>query len=347
MIEQKENGLMFKELSDWVNSDLVDYKIDIENRISELGKSTVTLRKYLEGKDAILNLKESQERIKLSAVDSSSAIELSGEITNIFALSVHYSHNGVQSFKPMRVTERNDEMLNHLPVAIRNYLEIDQLKSTDLLTIADGSLWSFLMNLNKFLNDYVNGFIQKDFAVAEEMYEYFTDFNKNPFLKFISNPNIIAMSKTGVSTRYSQDALGNKDFSDVTLLTRVLKKGEYLIPQKLANTTTGIFGVHQEMKEVESEMRKVYKEELFVTHFKPHDYSKAYRVEGRKEVMEDKEKLRLILSEIKKQTVFRNNPIEPMPQFMADFLAKQIQSTKLLYSLVNQGRFNSLTYKNR
>ena len=79
-----------------------------------------------------------------------------------------------------------------------------------------------------------------------------------------------------------------------------------------------------------------HESELYFSYYKPLENTMAHRLEIKKDVAEDKEKLEYFLRSLKKQIIFPEIR-EPYPQFLADIIAKNIHFGM---EAVNQAIFN-------
>src|SRR5574340_1464358 len=93
---------------------------------------------------------------------------------------------------------------------------------------------------------------------------------------------------------------------------------------------------------------KAKKSDLYFTYYKPYQDGPAYRIELKKSLAEDTNRLERYLSSIKRQIVFPEI-MEPFPQYLADLMAKSVaqgmfameESIKLSPNLkIEKGRFN-------
>lgn len=204
------------------------------------------------------------------------------------------------------------------------------------IVIVDNSFWSFLMEVNQAVtasNKQMKG---------DEEYESIVENLVKQFTEMMENPSIIAMPKRSVSQSISKNPRFSSCFkrpiADKSVATRVLDEGEYLKPISLKDV--GSFGssstVNVEMrnftKEQVKRIKEIYEKELFFTYYKPWSYSRAYRVEARKERLNDD-----LFASIKEATKYREIA-EPEPQFMVDHAVKQISHIQKLYGGLNRFR---------
>lgn len=333
-------------LMEKMSKDLPNYREEMLAKSKRLASEKIRFRKFLENKNLIKVHVAGDEGFSLNAVDSSTADNLMGEVytMNIFAVNYRADrkmNEGDTRF--FRMTETNHELLNKLPLFIRNYYETLLLCDVSKPTIADGSFWSFLMNTNQFLSFYKKTFSDKNYEICKEMFEAYNRPN-DPLTKMVLNPNVIAISKSGTSVKFSKENESAENFTDLAIFSTVLEEGEYVTPKPISKALKAGFGVHEYLQD-KGKLRVAYTEDMYVTFYKPHAYKKAYRIECRKEIMLS-EKLPYLLSAIKKATE-DYLIIEPVPQFMADNIAKTCHEAIKAYSMINEEAFNSIHFKYR
>jgi hypothetical protein len=153
------------------------------------------------------------------------------------------------------------------------------------------------------------------------------------FLSMLENPNVVSMSKQGESDRLLPG------ISDRTVLEFVLKAGEFTTPIRLVEGIKGKFGVEKRaFKDAERRMiQGIYDHRLGMLFFKPHSWSRAYRIEGHLDCLTEEAWLMSLLAGISKQTTTRT-VVEPWPQFMADYTTKRIAAVAELYGANNRHR---------
>jgi hypothetical protein len=149
----------------------------------------------------------------------------------------------------------------------------------------------------------------------------------------LENPNVISMSKQAESDKFLTG------ISDRTVMELVLKAGEFTAPVALIKWIKGKFGVETHaFNDTERRMiQNVYDHHLGVLFFKPHPWSRAYRIEAHLDRLTDERWLMSLLAGISEQTMTRT-VVEPWPQFMADFTTKRIAAIAELYGPNNRHR---------
>lgn len=162
--------------------------------------------------------------------------------------------------------------------------------------------------------------------------------------------NIIASTKYNSSRVISNLFLKDLKFEvdDKSLLTQLLKEGEYTSPQHLGlgergdelfartrvNFNLHYHGVSKEdfewyMNEAIAPIktRDIHsnpkESDIFFTYFRPYQSGPVYKIEVKRSLATNKERLETLLSAIKGQVVYPNM-VEPYPQYVADIMAKSI-----------------------
>lgn len=277
----------------------------------------------------------------LSAVDAAVADTGIGDLLVILIQGICVHGNGNIVFSsPKRLTGVKGQELSLARTPLRLATECQLLANAENTTIADTSFWSMLMEFNKAINDHFHGASSDHSPITEA---YTTLCPNGLFLKMINNPNIIAMSKTNQSTKIKpkgRNKYVDQLISDRELLARVLEPGEFLDPISLIEGTEGNFGVHNRgvTDSERAQIREIYNEEITFTYFKPHPWSKAFKIEGNRKRMADDTWLMPVLSAITRHTAIPTI-VEPWPQFMADWQSKQIVTgVSKMYSRLNFSR---------
>lgn len=277
----------------------------------------------------------------LSAVDAAVADAGIGDLLVILIQGICVHGDGSAIFsQPKRLTGVKGQELSHARTPLRLATECELLADAENTTIADTSFWSMLMEFNKTITDHFHGASSQQSPLTEA---YNALCLNGLFLKMATNPNIIAMSKTNQSTRIRPkkgEQLADGLVSDRELLARILDPGEFLAPISLIEGTEGNFGIEERglTSSERSQIREIYNEEITFTYFKPHPWSKAFKIEGNRGRMADDTWLMPVLSAITRHTAIPTI-VEPWPQFMADWQSKQIVSgVAAMYSKLNFGR---------
>jgi hypothetical protein len=126
-------------------------------------------------------------------------------------------------------------------------------------------------------------------------------------------------------------------------MTYVLEEGEYLRPTPLA---TGNFGCHTDAdfgfpRADKQWFRRHFREGVHQTFWKPHAAQPAYRIEYHAAGFEGCGLERLLASVAKATTVLR--VIEPLPQYMADFVAKNVSGAGTLFQKFVTANFPNIS----
>jgi len=150
----------------------------------------------------------------------------------------------------------------------------------------------------------------------------------------VRNPLVFPMSKTNESEIF-RDGVSDRQF-----LTEILQPGEYIKPRLLTEGTSGSFGIEKRrFKQSErDELDEFFKKKLGVTFYKPHPWSRAYRIEGHMDKLNDRQWLFSLFNAIDIHTSHNRCVVEPWPQFMADYTAKTLSGVATLYGDMNWHR---------
>lgn len=269
---------------------------------------------------------EAANPVPLSAVDAAVAPVPLGDMVSILIQVVTVDDNGATSLgAPIRATGVNGHQMSLTQTPMRVAAECAQLSGATSITIADTSFWSMLMEVNQAITreqGMNNKFL--DEAVACLV-------TRHQFIETILNPNVIAMSKSNQSCK-----IGGQFVSDREALGRILEAGEFLVAQKLTEGTDGKFGVEKRLfNDAERDaIKRHYENDVGVVFYKPHAWTRAFRIEAHIKLLQDDAWLMPILAAIAKHTTTRTI-VEPYPQFMADWTAKRIEAVASLYGDLN------------
>jgi hypothetical protein len=271
----------------------------------------------------------------LGAVDAASLPVPFADLTSILLQVVHVKGDGTQWVgPPARVTGVDGEEIHLASMPMRVAAECAVLAEVTEPTIADTSFWSVLMEVNMAITR-VGGSNHPALrrAVTELVQE-------RSFLRMLANPNIFPMSKKSQSETYV------KGMSDRHSLGLILLPGEYLTPRKLTDGTTGKFGVHRmEFTSTDSDrIRSIYDNELSVLFYKPHPWTRAFRIEGHRAVLRDDRQLMPLLAAVAAATARSRTVVEPWPQFLADYTAKCLAAVMPLYGKLNLHRLANVPF---
>jgi hypothetical protein len=298
--------------------------VERDNRLGDLSD----LRTQLEPN---IRVTEPAESCALSAVDAACIRVPLGDQLSILVQVVRVDADGSTHLgPPERITgiDGNEFRLAEMPM--RMAAECRELAAANNPTIADTSYWSFLMEANQAITRRESN---SSLPALEEAVKGLID--DGTFVAMVQNPLVVPMSKTSQSDHYV------KGVSDRHILTQVLRPDEYLLPTQLTAGTTGHFGI--EKRRFKSSERALldefYKRHLGVLFYKPHPWSRAFRVEGHLERLLDHHWLMALLSAIKAGTAINRLVVEPWPQYMADYTAKRLSAVAKLYGNLNWHRF--------
>lgn len=342
------------ELMQWfIDPDLEAFHQDLENIVLSLHNAAEPVRAKMLADREILEAEFLETDAQLGAIDSASVpVDLS-EVFTIVSLAVHYSPHHKPKFVANRKTGYNNEGYKHLAVGLRLHGELKLLAEADSFTIADNSWWSYLMDTNKLITAYEN-LSSDEREPFQQLYEEVTQPQHGYFLKAIENSNIIAMSKSGSSQatckRKGYSGFFSSPVSDLALFSQILRPGEYTKPFPLKFMTEASFGVEkrgwstQDAEQINQ--RYSSRDGLNVLFFKPWPYKKAFRIEIGYEVFSNEKLFQELLSVIRNETQ-HHTIIEPVPQMLADKLAKQVSAISRMYGSINMPFFSDILFPTR
>lgn len=273
----------------------------------------------------------------MAAVDAAVCDVQLDDIALVLVQAAIYS-DGVTTFDaPFRFGPFSAEAVRFIRTPARMAREVALLAKAQTMTIADNSLWSFLMEFNQAIT------ARHNLASEEPQFANLVDTLTNgDFVRMLENENLVAMPKLGVSQALAKNKLFSEYFygpvTDRAACSLILDEGEYLYPQPLSSI--GSFGIEKRGSEEgdRETIRYIYEKELYFTYYRPWRYKQAYRVEARKALLNNK-----LFSSIKEATKFREIA-EPEPQFMVDFNVKQLSGIAKLYGDANRSRMPFFGY---
>jgi hypothetical protein len=275
-----------------------------------------------------IRLAEPAQPMALSAVDAAIvAVELMDQVSLLLQMIRVDDDGHTKLGEPQRISGINGHEMQMLRTPLRVVMECRELAASQTPTIADTSYWSFLTEVNQAITRSEHS---DNSHLAEAVK---TLVGEGVFLAMLENPNIISMSKQGESDQFLSG------ISDRTVMEFVLKAGEFTAQETLVKRTKGTFGVETRgFTDAERRMiQNIYDHQLGVLFFKPHPWSRAYRIEAHLDCLTDEEWLMSLLAGIGKDTATRMI-VEPWPQFMADYTAKQVAAMAELYGQKNRHR---------
>lgn len=249
----------------------------------------------------------------------------------------------------------------HLFVVFQRYLrELSMLINVESnqISILDGSFWTSLLQINVAIDQMMRlkGQYPRDLkgVCLSEYCKAITrpkDSDKSLIRQMLENPNIIGMSKRAESTHFARqykDLYQQEDntyflLPDKALMSFVLNEGEYTRPFSFNKDNAG---VHTD-KEIGFStqdrrwLKDHYTKNLSVLYFRPHRYHSAFRIEFNNKKFKGDE-LNKLLSLVKQETVI-NIVKEPMPQYMTDFVTKQVSDSSRLFDQIITANYPYIT----
>lgn len=275
----------------------------------------------------------------------------------------------------------HDEANPRLCQGVMFLMELSVLANAEHeIRIMDGTHFTPLLKINSLLS-------AKEERAGKQYTEALKDFLKETYEKIIpdipdiikaalQNEKIIAIAKYSSSRDVIDAYLQNEGIcvDDKTFFSLALEEDEYLKPLSVGQSKEErekIWdGLHVKcnldipeqddlnaaLKEAVNTLRTKQdepgdkKSELYFTYYKPYPGWPAYRIEVKKSLAENREKLEKYLLSIKKQIVFPEI-MEPFPQHLADLMAKNVsggllaiqEAIRLSPKLkIGEGKFNLL-----
>jgi hypothetical protein len=279
---------------------------------------------------------ENAKPCALGAVDAASILVGFGDQISILLQMIHVAADGSPTIGlPQRVTGIDGQELRMAITPMRVAAECEELAKAQNPTIADTSYWSFLMEMNQAITRREHN---SSLPVLEDAVRRLVD--DGAFLGMVENPNVVPMSKI------SQSDTLIPGISDRHAYGLILLPGEFVNARPLTDGTTGSFGIEKRRWKAweRNRLDGLYKNNLGVIFYKPHEWSRAYRIEGHLDWFNDDAWLMPLLAAIKEYTAVAREVIEPWPQFMADFIAKTISAVGELYGEINWHRSPNANY---
>jgi len=250
---------------------------------------------------------------------------------------------------------------SHLFIVFQRYLnELSMLikGEPNQILILDGSFWTSLLQINVAIDQMMrlNGHYPVDLngTCLSEYCKAITqpdNSDKSLIRQMLENPNIIGMSKRALSNHFARqykDIYQQEDNSyfllpDKALMSVVLEEGEYTKPFSFNKEDAG---VHTDKNigfstQDRRWLKEHYTKNLSVTYFRPHRYHSAFRIEFNNKKFKDEE-LNKLFSLVKQETVI-NVVKEPMPQYMTDFVTKQVSKSSQYFDQIITANYPSIT----
>lgn len=245
----------------------------------------------------------------------------------------------------------------HLFIVFQRYInELSMLINgeQDQVLILDGSFWTSLLQINVAIDQMMrlNGQYPVDLngvCLSEYCRKITKPENSDKSLvrQMLENPNIVGMSKRAVSDHFSRQykdiyQQGDNNYlilPDKALMSVVLEEGEYTKPFSFNKDNAG---VHTDKNigfstQDRRWLKEHYVKNLSVTYFRPHRYHSAFRIEFNNKKFQGEE-LNKLFSLIKQETTI-NVVKEPMPQYMVDYVSKQVSDSSRIFDQIITANF--------
>jgi hypothetical protein len=301
----------------------------IDNDVAARNRALATIRDKRSQYLSQIRTAEDYTRSRLAAVDAASAAEPLADLQTYLIQATRVDDDGqITLGSPYRLTGVYGHEISQTATVIRVVEECKLLAEATDITIADTSFWSLLMEVNQAITLRYNHPNERLVAAVDHLTK------GQLFLSVITNLNVIAMSKQGEASTV------HPGVSDREAWGQILEPGEYIQPLPIADALHAHFGVERRgFTNTESDrVRDIYDKRLGVIYYKPHPWSRAYRIEAQMDTLKSPQKLMPILSAVRHHTQLGPSIVEPWPQFMADYVAKQISSVAWLYGQGNHHR---------
>lgn len=275
----------------------------------------------------------------------------------------------------------HDEANGRLCQGVMFLMELSVLANAEHeIRIMDGTHFTPLLKINSLLS-------AKEESAGPQYTQALKDFLKETYAKIIpdipdiikaalQNEKIIAIAKYS-SSRDVIDAFLKTEginIDDKTFFTLALNEDEFLTPLSMGQSKEEREKIWDDLhikcnlnipekddlnNSLESVVKTLRtknfesgdkKSELYFTYYKPYQDGPAYRIEVKRELAENLEKLKKYLLSVKNQIVFPYIR-EPYPQYLVDLMAKNVagglyaiqEAIRLSPNLkIDQGKFNLL-----
>lgn len=331
----------------WIEDNLEFIEKDLVGRKKTIGKLKELRYHLLENDSRAIQKHTDGCAYELAAVDASVvdvSVGATSDIATVLVQAALHESGNTTFDKPCRYGPFDTETISKIRPVARLYRELIMLECVSGVTIADNSMWSFLMEANMAITNF-----HAHMSHVDAYGEIVRDISAGGlFRRFLENKNIVAMPKLGVSQsfykRYPDFFYGV--VSDREVCSVILEEGEYLYPKSLmekanfGDPTRSVVNVEMRgwVKDYE-QIKHVYMNDLYFTYYRPWGSKRCYRIEGRKELITDRD----FLASVKQATKYREIA-EPLPQFMVDYATKQISAVSRLYGELNQFRLPFLGF---
>lgn len=275
-------------------------------------------------------------------LDASSRMVDAGEVATIIACGVAVANR--PDLRPIHVLRTAfgtaGEELGRAKSAITICAEmdaaIDAVNVQDSLVLWDGGFSALNFEINKAVSALETDAAAYVKADVERLLTSRTPASKPLFCEH--GHRLISVGKKGLSRQYASKLKLSVDLSDKSVLSQILRAGEYTVPapyKDIFGTDKG-FGIPKKTDKVDLAWMQDFYSKLRVTYFKPHPWSPAMRVEFHAD-----QQLPTVLGVIQAQTTTRA-VMEPLQIYMADLLANQCSHAMKLYGDVNSRRYPDL-----
>ena len=250
--------------------------------------------------------------------------------------------------------EKHDGENAILARAIMLQMEIKMAASSPYdVTYMDGSLTTALIHMYKAVN-LIKGDNSSDasapdnndngiFFVSNTIKKNFEDFLAS-YKKILLGDGTDNKFWVGVPKYTSRNDIGKDHnwpavYDDRAILTIVLEPGEYTKPVLFTDDEAWHSGLPYQTDTMEELMEDVMDgiRKLHVMYYKPYSWSPAIRVELPSYIAEDKDKLDILMQNLKSQCEIPSI-LEPYPLYMADRIAKRISPAIPAYKQIITNR---------
>ena len=232
-MNENETPILANMMEWFIDEDIAKFRAELTEIAASLENAAIPVREKMLSDGEIRQAEYTVTDATVGAIDSATVEIPIGEVFTVVSLATHYDPTQKPKFVANRKTGYNSEAYRHLSVGLRLHGELKLMAETTLITIADNSFWSYLMDANKLITAYWN-LPEDERDPFEELYNDVTKPEQGYFVKAILNPNIIAMSKTGSSQatckRNEYKQFFNTPVSDLALFSHILSEGEYTKP---------------------------------------------------------------------------------------------------------------------
>jgi hypothetical protein len=282
----------------------------------------------------------------VAAIDGGLALErsLGADTALVVALGVeglvkedrrHW--NGVQYSHWQKVLVHKGENTRGFALGAMAALELEILVNAPHdVVILDGSHQTPVIGINSMLGINDPGFAD---IAASLLVEHNTVEKLHAALRA---KQIVGMVKYDSSRELTESWLQGFECAcdDRTAMTMLLEPGEYTTPLQVGQTPRSRYNWEKlhiviaykgyperenARRAFESALKCATDRQIHFTYYKPHEWSPAYRVELKREAVEDREQLSKVLTAIRDQVVTPEIR-EPYPQYLADMMAKSVGS---------------------